>query len=285
MASIVSTTKLLRKAQVGNYAVGAFNVENMEMVQAVVEAAAELQAPVIIQTSVSTLKYAQPELFYAMVNACIDNEDIPVALHIDHGNSFEAIMRAIKGGYKSVMFDGSLLPYIDNVSQTAEIVKICHQLGVSVEAELGAIAGKKDAPQDDKLLYTQPDTAADFIAKTGCDSLAVAIGSCHGIYKTTPKLDYERLKTIRQKVKVPLVLHGASGLSDEQVQTCIRYGICKVNVATELRQAWTAALGEYNIHNPSVFDPKQAGKQARMSVKEIVKQKIIVLGSDQKAHG
>ena len=263
---------------------GAFNVENMEMVQAVLQAAQELRAPVILQTSVSTLKYAPADLFRAMVAACLDNVDIPVALHIDHGNSFEAIMRAIKGGYKSVMFDGSLLPYIENVAQTTEIVKICHQLGVSVEAELGAIAGKKDAPPDDKLLYTQPETAADFVARTGCDCLAVAIGSCHGIYKTTPKLDYQRLQAIRQKVEVPLVLHGASGLSDEQVQTCIRYGICKVNIATELRQAWTAAVRAHQAANPDVFDPKAAGKAARAAVQEIVAQKIKMLGSVQKAH-
>ena len=284
MASIVSTSQMLLKAQAGGYAIGAFNVENMEMVQAVVGAAVELEAPVIIQTSVSTLKYAAAPLFRAMVSACIDAENIPIALHIDHGNSFEAIMRAIKGGYKSVMFDGSLLPYIDNVKQTAEIVKICHQLEVSVEAELGAIAGKKDAPQDSALLYTQPDTAADFVAQTQCDSLAVAIGTCHGIYKTTPKLDYERLQSIRNKVTVPLVLHGASGLSEEQVQKCIQGGICKVNIATELRQAWTHTVLRYQTENAAAFDPKSAGKAARQAVQDIVKQKIQMLGSAHKAY-
>ena len=284
MASILPTNQILQKAQAGGYGVGAFNVENMEMVQAIVQAAVELDAPVIIQTSVSTLKYATPELFRAMVASCVEDVHIPVALHIDHGTSLDAIMMAIKGGYKSVMFDGSLLPYIENVEQTAEIVKICHHLHISVEAELGAIAGKKDAPQDSRLLYTQPDTAADFVARTQCDSLAVSIGTCHGIYKTTPKLDYERLQAIRKVVPVPLVLHGASGLSDEQVQTCIKYGISKVNVATELRQAWTHTIHQHQQENPGVFDPKGAGKAARLAVQNIVKQKIEMLGGAGKAH-
>lgn len=284
MSSIITTKKILEKAQVGKYAIGAFNVENMEFVQAVIQAATELKSPVIIQTSVSTLKYATANLFKAMVSACIDDTNIPVAIHIDHGNSFEAIMSAIKGGYKSVMFDGSLLPYIENVKQTAEIVKICHQLGITVEAELGAIAGKKDAPEDSKLLYTNPDTAVDFVEKTQCDSLAIAIGTCHGIYKSTPKLDYDRLQKIRKKVSIPLVLHGASGLSAEQVQTCIHYGICKVNIATELRQAWSKAIADYQSKNITVFDPKAAGKVARQAVMDVVKEKINMLGSVNKAY-
>lgn len=284
MSSIITTKDMLKKAQKGKYAIGAFNVENMEFVQAVVQAATELKSPVIIQTSVSTLKYATSNLFKAMVSACIADTDIPVAIHIDHGNSFDSIMSAIKGGYKSVMFDGSLLPYIENVKRTTEIVKICHHLGVTVEAELGAIAGKKDAPQDSKLLYTNPDTALDFVEKTQCDCLAVAIGSCHGIYKAIPNLDYERLKEIRHKVSVPLVLHGASGLTSEQIQSCICNGICKVNVCTELRQAWTKATFDYQSLNPKVFDPKAAGEVARRAIVDIVKEKMKIFGSVNKAY-
>ena len=284
MSSLISTKQILKNAQVGGYAVGAFNVENMETVQAVINAASALRSPVIIQTSVSTLKYATPKLFYSMVTACLEETDIPVALHIDHGISLQDITSAIRGGYKSVMFDGSLLPYIENVQQTREVVKICHYLGISVEAELGAIAGKEGAPLDDKLLYTQPTTAADFVEKTGCDSLAVAIGTCHGIYKTTPKLDYSRLKAIRKLVSVPLVLHGASGLSDEQVRTCIQHGISKINIATELRQAWSHTLATYLQENPSRFDPKAAGKEARNALEKIIKQKIKLLGSENKAY-
>ena len=281
--AVTDLKKMLTSARDGGYAVGAFNVENMEFVQAVIRAAEEERAPVIVQTSVNTLRYASPAMFFAMVDTMAAECGVPVAIHLDHGERREDIMACVRSGYRSVMFDGSLLPYAENVEETRQIVEICKALGVSVEAELGAIAGKKNAPAHSKLLYTHPETAADFIERTGADALAVAIGTAHGIYKDTPKLDYERLDDIRRAVDTPLVLHGASGLSDEQTRECVRRGITKVNIATELRIAWTETIRREQAADPAVFDPKKAAGKARDAVKEIVKEKIRVLGGGGKA--
>lgn len=281
--SIIGTDKILKLAQKENYAVGAFNVENMEFVQAVIEAAEETESPVIIATSVNTLRYATPEIFCSLVNSMSDNTNIPVALHLDHGESYMNVMAAIKGGYKSIMFDGSKLPYIDNVNETTKIVDICSYLGVCVEGELGAIGGKPGDPNIDDLMYTKPETAADFVRRTGVDSLAVAIGTMHGIYRSAPKLDYQRLKKIKDAVDVPLVLHGASGLSDEQIKSCIVNGICKVNIATELRMAWTETIKSVLMEKPNEFDPKRVAAEARKTIKEIVVKKMLILGSAGRA--
>lgn len=276
------TKRMLIDAQHNKYAVGAFNVENMEFVQAVVEAAEELRSPVIIATSVNTLKYAKPETFVSLVNSIGEKSCIPIAIHLDHGTSYIDVLSVIKGGYKSVMFDGSKLSYSANVTETKKIVDLCSYFDISVEGELGAIGGKPGDPNIEDLMYTKPETAEDFVKSTGVDSLAVAIGTAHGIYKTTPKLDYDRLIKIREKVDIPLVLHGASGLSDEQIRKCVEYGICKVNIATELRIAWTDTLRKALYDNPEKFDPKIAAKEARKAVKSIVKEKILVLGSNDK---
>lgn len=272
---------MLIEAQLGHYAVGAFNVENMEFVQAVIAAAKELNAPVILATSANTIQYATTSLFQSMVDAVSDEMEIPVAIHLDHGER-KHIISAIQGKYKSVMYDGSLLPYKENVDHTRAVVDICNPLGISVEAELGAISGKPGTLQQKSFMYTNPDTALDFVEKTNVDSLAVAIGTAHGIYKASPQLDYERLNAISSICSVPLVLHGASGLSDEQTKECIKLGICKVNIATELRVAWTQAIYNTIKENPSRYDPKTAAKVARSVVKEIVKSKIRILGSENK---
>lgn len=282
--SVVNTDAMLKKAQTGGYAIGAFNVENMEFIQAVIDAAEELNAPVIIATSVNTLKYATPETFCGLVRSIGDKSSIPMAIHLDHGESYLDVMRVLRGGYKSVMYDGSKQSYIDNVNETKRIVDICSYFGISVEGELGAIGGKPGDPNIEELMYTKPETAADFVAKTGVNSLAVAIGTAHGIYKSMPKLDYTRLEKIREVVDVPLVLHGASGLTDDQLINCVSRGITKVNIATELRIAWTNALKTVLEEKVDKFDPKVAARVAREEVKKIVMEKISVLGSAGKAN-
>lgn len=281
--AIINTNEMLADARHKHYAVGAFNVENMEFVQAVIWAAEELNAPVIVQTSVNTLKYATPEMFINMVMSCADTVKVPVAIHLDHGSTLFNIMSCVKAGYKSVMFDGSMLPYETNVEQTRMVVELCKSIGVSVEAELGAISGKEGAPEESNSLYTDPSVAEDFVNRTGVDSLAVSIGTVHGLYKAEPKLDYERLTTIRNRVEAPLVLHGASGLTIDHLRECIARGITKVNIATELRCAWTDSYRQYVTENPSVFDPKKASNLAREAVMNVVKEKILNLGSNDKA--
>lgn len=281
--AIVNTNEMLADARQRRYAVGAFNVENMEFVQAVIWAAEEMRSPVILQTSVNTLKYATPEMFMAMARTCADTVHVPVAIHLDHGSTLFNIMSCVKAGYKSVMFDGSLLSYEKNVEQTRLVVELCKQIDVSVEAELGAISGKEGAPEESASLYTDPEVAVDFVNRTGVDSLAVSIGSVHGLYKTAPNLDYKRLSEVKSRIEAPLVLHGASGLSIDQIRECIARGITKVNIATELRCAWSDAARQYMTSNPNVFDPKKASKLAREAVMNVVKEKILMLGSNSMA--
>lgn len=280
---IINTNEMLTEARHKHYAVGAFNVENMEFVQAVIWAAEEMNSPVIIQTSVNTLKYASPEMFISMVKSCAETVKVPVAIHLDHGSTLFNIMSCVKAGYKSVMFDGSMLPYEKNIEQTRLVVELCKSIGVSVEAELGAISGKEGAPEDSADLYTTPNVAEDFVNRTGVDSLAVSIGTVHGLYKAAPKLDYDRLSTIKNCVEAPLVLHGASGLTIDHLRECIARGITKVNIATELRCAWSDACRNYMSENLSVFDPKKASKLGRTAVMNVVKEKILILGSNSMA--
>ena len=272
--SLVTTKELLLDAQKNEYAIGAFNVENMEMVQAVIAAAEELQSPVILQTTSTTL-------FYANVAAAAKNTNVPVVMHLDHGNSFEIAMQAFRAGYTSIMIDGSHSIFEENIAITKPVVEVCHAAQIPVEAELGKVGGKEDdLDGGNGGGYTVPFEAAEFVDKTGVDSLAVAIGTAHGVYKGTPKLDVERLSEIRKVVSIPLVLHGTSGVPDEVVKECIRRGICKVNYATDLRIAFSDGVKEYLAENPAAFDPKKYNAVGREKVKEYVKSKIIVCGSD-----
>lgn len=280
---LVTAKQLMLDAQKGGYAIGAFNVENMEMVQAVVSAAEELKSPVIIQTTPSTLKYASPEMFYANVAAAAKAASVPVVMHLDHGSSFQLAMQAFRAGYTSIMIDGSHSAYEDNIAVTKAVVDACHPAGVPVEAELGKVGGKEDDLDGGDGGYTVPSEAADFVEKTGVDSLAVAIGTAHGVYKGTPKLDVDRLSEIRKVVSIPLVLHGTSGVPDEAVRECIRRGICKVNYATDLRIAFSAGLKEYLAKDPDAFDPKKYNALGREKVKEYVMSKILVCGSNGRA--
>ena len=281
--ALVSSSQLLLKAQAGGYAVGAFNVENMEMAEAVVAAAEELDAPVIIQTTPSTVKYASLKLYYANVKALAESVKIPVVLHLDHGSSFGLAVQAVREGYTSVMIDGSHESFEDNVTITKKVVDVAKPNGIPVEAELGKVGGKEDDLEANADSNTDPSEAAEFVRRTGVDSLAVAIGTAHGFYVGTPVLDKERLSEIRKAVDIPLVLHGASGLSDEDVVECIKRGICKVNFATELRAAYTGGIKEILAEKPETFDPKPLGKAGMQRVKKLVMNRIKVCGCDFKA--
>lgn len=271
----VTTKKMLQDAQDGHYAVGAFNVENMEMVMAVIEAAEEMNAPVIMQTTPSTVKYAGLGYYLANVKAAAERADIPVALHLDHGSSYGLAMQALRTGYTSIMIDGSHEGFEDNVVLTKAVVDACRPSGIPVEAELGKVGGKEDdLDGGDGDGYTDPNQAKEFVERTGASSLAVAIGTAHGLYKGEPKLEQERLSNIRQVVSVPLVLHGASGVPDEAVREAIRRGICKVNYATELRIAYSNGIKEVLKTDPDIIDPKKYGAIGKKYVKTFVMEKI-----------
>ena len=282
--ALVTTKQMLLDAQEKGYAVGAFNVENMEMIQAVVAAAEELNSPVIMQTTPTTLKYADEDYFYAAVEVAAKKASVPVAVHLDHGNSFELAMRAYRAGYTSVMIDGSHFDFEENIRLSKAVADACHPAGIPVEAELGKVGGKEDELDGgNKNPYTDPEEARIFVEATGVDSLAVAIGTAHGVYKGIPFIDIERLAEIRKTVSVPLVLHGTSGVPDETVKECIKRGICKVNYATDLRIAFTKGVNEVLKENPEIFDPKKYCARGREEVKEYVKSKILVCGSANKA--
>ncbi|MDD6142714.1 MAG: class II fructose-bisphosphate aldolase [bacterium] len=265
---LVTTLEMLKDAQQKHYAVGAFNIENMEMAQAVIAAAEAQRAPVIIQTTPGTLKYAKPATYAAIVTSLAKEATVPVAMHLDHGDSYELAVECLNAGYSSVMIDGSRLSFEDNIAQAAKVVAEAQKLSVPVEAELGKVGGKEDTLEDAGDEYTDPAKAAEYASRTGISSLAVAIGTAHGVYSKKPVLDVERLKAIRKVVEIPLVLHGASGLTTEQVQSCIAEGICKVNFATELRIAYTEGVKEALEKNP--IDPKAYGKAGRAKVQALV---------------
>ncbi len=281
---LVSSEKLLLAAQKGGYAVGAFNVENMEMVQAVVAAAEEVKAPVMLQTTPSTVKYAGLAYYYALAKAAGENASVPVAIHLDHGSSFELAMQALRIGYTSIMIDGSHSAFEENISITKRVADACAPSKVPVEAELGKVGGKEDALDGGNGGYTEPEEAKEFVERTKVASLAVAIGTAHGFYKGEPKLDLERLSEIGKVVDIPLVLHGASGLSDEAVRESIKRGICKVNFATELRAAFSNGIKGYLKNNPDAFDPKGYGEVGRENVKQLVMNRMKVCGCNGKAY-
>lgn len=270
---------MLLEAQKNHYAVGAFNVENMEMVQAVIAAAEEMRSPIIIQTTPSTLKYASPELYLANVKALANKAEVPIAIHLDHGNSFELAMQTFRCGYTSIMIDGSQKPFEENIALTSAVIKAAHAANISVEAELGSVGGKEDSLDNGEGGYTDPSKAKEFVERSGCDSLAVAIGTAHGVYKHAPKLDLNRLSAIREVVDIPLVLHGTSGVDDEVVKECVQRGICKVNYATDLRIAYTRGVKEVLAENPDTIDPKKYGARGREYVKQYVMEKMQVVGS------
>jgi tagatose 1,6-diphosphate aldolase GatY/KbaY len=268
--SLVSSYKMLLDARKNGYAVPAFNTENMEMVQAIIEAGKEVSSPVIIQTTSSTLKYADAATFFSIAKSLADKTDIPIAIHLDHGNSFEICRYCIDCGYTSIMIDGSKLPFDENVELSKKVVEIAKTKNLPVEAELGAVGGKEDEHSVSKkdAFFTNPKEAVDFVQKTGIQSLAIAIGTTHGHYKEPPKLDFERLAEIAKIISIPLVLHGTSGVADDDVLKCIDLGISKVNYATELRDVYTKGVRKV-LEDKEVFDPKSYGKAGRQNVKEL----------------
>ena len=277
--SFVTSEKMLLDAQKGGYAVGAFNVENMEMVMAVIAAAEELRAPLMLQTTPSTIKYAGLDMYLANVKAAAERASVPVCLHLDHGDSFDLAMRALRTGYTSIMIDGSHNVFEENIAVTKAVADACRPSGIPVEAELGKVGGKEDdLDGGEGNGYTDPLEAKEFVERTGVTSLAVAIGTAHGVYKGVPKLDLDRLAEIRKVVDIPLVLHGASGLSEEAVVESIKRGICKVNFATEIRIAYTDGVKEFLAANPDAFDPKKYGKVAMEHVKAIVETRMKMCG-------
>ena len=262
---LVTSKEMLAKAQKGGYAVGAFNAENMEMVKAIIQAAEELKAPVMIQTTPSTVKYGTVETYAAIVAAEAEKASVPVCMHLDHGSSFELAMQAMHAGYTSVMIDGSKLDFEANIAETKRVADVAKALDIPCEAELGKVGGKEDDLEAEADTNTDPQEAKEF----------VDVG--------TPVLDKERLSEIRQVVDIPLVLHGASGLSDEDVRDCVKRGICKVNFATELRAAYSRAVKELLAEKPDTIDPKAYGKTAIAAVKELVMARMKVCGCDGKA--
>ena len=308
--ALVTTTEMFKKAMEENYAIGAFNINNMEFVQAIMDAAAEQNSPVILQTSSSAIKYARIPYLRKMIEAGLEEHDIPVALHLDHGPDFETAKMCIDNGYTSVMIDGSKYEYEENVRLTRQVVDYAHAHGVVVEAEIGRLAGVEDEVNvaDDDALYTNPEQARDFVAATGVDSLAIAIGTSHGAYKFKgdAKLRFDILEKVKALIpNTPIVLHGASTVIQEYVQMCNQYGgnlpgakgcpdemlheasqrgVSKINVDTDLRLAMTGAIRKVFAENPEVFDPRKYMGPGRDLIKEAVVHKIRdVFGSANKA--
>ena len=276
----VTTKEMLLQAQAEKYAVGAFNAENMEMVQAILQAAEEMRSPVIIQTTPGTLKYADAMIFAGMVSRLAQAASVPAALHLDHGNSYDLAAYCVRQGYTSVMIDGSLLPFEENIALSRRVADMAGE--IPVEVELGTVGGKEDS-HEAAAAYTDPDEAAEFVGRTGCFSFAPAIGTAHGVYHSKPRLDLPRLSEIAARVRVPLVLHGTSGVPDETVRECIQRGICKVNYATDLRITFTDACKAYIAENPGAYDPKKYLGAGRDAVARRVCQLMDVCGSKGKA--
>lgn len=296
---LVSSTEMFKKAY-GQYAVGAFNVNNMEIIQGIVDAAKEENAPLILQVSAGARKYARHTYLMKLVEAAVEDSGLSICLHLDHGEDFEICKSCIDGGFTSVMIDGSKLPFEENIALTKKVVDYAHQRGVVVEAELGRLAGVEDAVKVNAkdATYTDPGQAVEFVEKTRCDSLAIAIGTSHGAYKFKgeAQLDFERLAKIAGLLPgFPLVLHGASTVLPEFVAKCNQYGgqikgaqgvpeemllkagtmgVCKINIDTDLRLAMTASIREYLSQNPADFDPRQYLKPAREAIKDMVKHKL-----------
>ena len=306
---LITSTELFKKAYEGKYAIGAFNVNNMEIIQGIVEAAKEEKAPLILQVSAGARKYANPIYLKKLVEAAIEDSDLPIALHLDHGEDFDICKQCVDDGFTSVMIDASHHPFEKNIEITKCVVEYAHSKGVVVEAELGRLAGIEDAVSVSQrdATFTVPEQAAEFVEKTGVDSLAIAIGTSHGAFKFKgePSLDFERLKQIQKLLpKFPLVLHGASTVLPEFVDLCNQYGgdiegaqgvpekmirqatqlgVCKVNIDTDLRLAMTAAIRKHLTENPDNFDPRKYLGAGRTAIKEMVQHKIRnVLGCSNK---
>ncbi|MEM3459292.1 MAG: class II fructose-1,6-bisphosphate aldolase [Candidatus Bathyarchaeia archaeon] len=304
---LVTNKDLLVPASRKGYAVGAFNINNLEALLAVSEAAVEEKSPVIVAVTPSAIKYGGLAYLSEIVKTAAKSVPVPMSLHLDHGEDFETVSKCVGAGFTSVMIDGSFLKFEENVALTKRVVDLAHPKGVAVEAELGRLAGVEEKTVEEKeAVLTDPETAKEFVKKTGVDALAVAIGTSHGAYKfkAEPKLDFERLRQIREKVDVPLVLHGASsvpqwiiekavkygaelagakGIPEEHIKKAISLGIAKINIDTDLRLAFTATVREVLAKSPKEFDPRKILGPAKEAMKEVVKGKMRLFGSSGKA--
>jgi ketose-bisphosphate aldolase len=278
--AIVNPLPFIKKAKEIKAAIPAFNIHTLEMLQAVVEAASETNSPVIIQTSKSTINHIGLPFIVSNVEIASREHNVPVALHLDHCTDYNTVIKCIKEGYSSVMVDGSMLDYKENVSFVREVVKVAQAVDVAVEGEIGKIQGTEDAisvdSNNDNL--TLPEEAKRFAEDTGLDTLAVAIGTAHGVYQGEPKLDFRRLENIEKEVSVPLVLHGASGVSEKDLKETIKRGITKVNIATDLKVPMAEAIKNFFKENPDGYDPRKYLGQGKAVVKEVIKQKIKICG-------
>ncbi|MCI6184106.1 MAG: class II fructose-1,6-bisphosphate aldolase [Clostridiales bacterium] len=309
---LVTTTEMFEKAYKGGYAIGAFNVNNMEIVQGITEAAADLNAPLILQVSKGARAYANHTYLIKLVEAAVEETGLPIALHLDHGDSFELCKSCIDGGFTSVMIDASSKPFEDNIALTRQVVEYAHDHGVVVEAELGTLAGIEDEVnvKAEDSSYTRPEDVQEFVERTGCDSLAIAIGTSHGAYKfkpgTKPQLRFDILEDVERRLPgFPIVLHGSSsvpqefvkminenggnmpgaiGVPEDQLRKAASMAVCKINIDSDLRLAMTATIRQYFNEHPDHFDPRQYLKPARAAIKAMVAHKITdVLGCDGKA--
>ncbi|QIB27696.1 class II fructose-1,6-bisphosphate aldolase [Caloranaerobacter azorensis] len=282
---LVSGKEILLDAHKKGYAVGAFNVNNMEIVQAIIEAAKETNSPVILQASQGGLKYAGVEYIAAMAKVAAETAKVPVAIHLDHGTDFVQIMKCIRNGFTSVMIDGSKYPLEENIAITKKVVEIAHAVGVSVEAELGKIGGTEDDITVDErdATFTDPDEAERFVKETGVDYLAIAIGTAHGPYKGEPKLDFDRLKVIKERLNMPIVLHGSSGVPEESIKKSVSLGVNKINIDTDIRMAFNKGVREFVENNPDVYDPRKILGPAREEMKKVIIEKMIMFGSAGRA--
>lgn len=307
---LVTSKDMFKKAYAGGYAIGAFNVNNMEIIQGITDAAKELQAPLILQVSKGARNYANPVYLRKLVEAAIEVTGLPICLHLDHGDSYETCVSCIEGGFTSVMIDGSHFSFAENIELTKKVVEYAHARGVTVEGELGRLAGVEDdvKVKAEDSSYTQPDEVEEFVAKTGVDSLAIAIGTSHGAFKfkDEPKLRFDILEEVSRRLpEFPIVLHGASSVIPEFVDMINRFGgdmpgaqgvpeamlrraatssVCKINIDSDLRLAMTGTIRKYMAEHPSHFDPRQYLAPARDAIREMVKHKIInVLGCAGKA--
>ncbi len=273
---IVSTREMLLKAQREKYAVPAFNFHNLETIQVIVEAAAEMKSPLILAGTPGTFEYGGRDYLQAIIETASRKYSIPIAIHLDHHETFESIKKSIDLGTKSVMIDASHHPFEENIELVSKVVEYAHRYDVTVEAELGRLGGQEDdlVVDEKDSFFTNPDAAVEYAERTRIDSLAVAIGTAHGLYKSEPKLDFERLEEIRKKVSIPLVLHGASGVSVQDVRKCISLGITKVNIATELKLPFSDELRKYLMENTEANDPRKYMAKAKEEMKKVVIEKI-----------
>ncbi|PIN87583.1 fructose-1,6-bisphosphate aldolase, class II [Candidatus Woesearchaeota archaeon CG10_big_fil_rev_8_21_14_0_10_32_24] len=303
---LASTKIILQKAHKYNYAVPHFNINNMEIVQGVVQAGVNLKSPLILATSEGAIKYGGMNFLYELVKTSSELANIPIALHLDHGRDVDIIKKAIRLGYSSVMFDGSHLAYKENLRITKQLANLAHKKGISLEAELGTIGGAEDLVSAKKIIYTNPEEAKDFVERTGCDFFAVAIGTSHGAFKFKGKahLRHDILREIKRVTKIPLVLHGASGVPEKmvkeaekygakltgvygvpnsQIKLAIKNGINKINTDTDLRLAFDAGVRKFLAQKPQDFDPRHILGPAREEIRKVAEERITLFGSIKKA--